>query len=315
MTPLRDFVGYGSKPRHPRWPNGARLALQIVVNYEEGAEYAIPDGDAGSEKGLLESPTAVPDGVRDLAAESQYEYGSRVGIWRLLRLFEERGIDVTIFACAQAVERNPEFAQHLRSSAYDVCCHGLRWERHWLLSEAEERQHIALAIASLERTTGSRPVGWYCRYGPSVNTRRLLREEGGFLYDSDAYNDELPYWDADGGKPHLVIPYTHDANDSKLVNVAGLGGTADFFEYLRDSFDILYREADRAPRMMSVGLHARLARPGRIPALERFLDHIAAHPDVWVCRRSDLARHWIAEHPHGVPAAGAALTVSAHSAR
>jgi len=300
--PRRDFVGYGKNRPQADWPEGARLALQFVVNYEEGAEYAIPDGDPGSERGLLETVSAVPDGVRDLAAESLYEYGARVGIWRLLELFESRSIPLTLFACATAVTRNPELAAHLRASAHEICCHGLRWERHWLLSEAEERDHIARAVALLEETTGRRPLGWYCRYGPSINTRRLLREEGGFLYDSDAYNDELPYWDTSGpGRPHLVIPYTHDVNDAKLINPIGLGSVSAYEEYLRNSFDVLYREGATSPRMMSVGLHARLARPGRLPALERFLDHVTRHEGVWIARRIDIARHWQARHPAPSP--------------
>ncbi len=296
--PERDFVGYGRNAPHADWPEGARIAVQFVVNYEEGAEYAIPDGDPNSERGLLETVSAVPDGVRDLAAESLYEYGSRVGIWRLLELFDARAVPITVFACATAVARNPALAAYLRDAQHEVCCHGLRWERHWLLSEAEERDHIARAVALLEETTGRRPLGWYCRYGPSIHTRRLLREEGGFLYDSDAYNDELPYWDTRGpGRPHLVIPYTHDANDAKLVNPIGLGSAAAFGAYLRDSFDVLYREGARTPKMLSIGLHARLARPGRLPALESFLDHIGRHEGVWMARRLDIARHWHARHP------------------
>ncbi|RUM96012.1 chitin deacetylase [Pseudaminobacter arsenicus] len=302
--PARDFVGYGQRPPQANWPAGARIAVQFVVNYEEGSEYAIPDGDPASERGLLETVSAVPDGVRDLAAESLYEYGSRVGVWRLLDLFDTRDIPITLFACAVAVERNPELAAYLRSASHEVCCHGLRWERHWLLSEAEERDHIARAVALLERTVGRRPLGWYCRYGPSIHTRRLLREEGGFVYDSDAYNDELPYWDREPGRPHLVIPYTHDANDAKLINPIGLGSVSAYFEYLRNTFDVLYREGGSTPKMMSIGLHARLARPGRLPALEAFLDHIARHDRVWIARRIDIARHWSAHHPRidaGVP--------------
>jgi peptidoglycan/xylan/chitin deacetylase (PgdA/CDA1 family) len=296
--PRRDFVGYGRNRPHADWPGGARIAVQFVVNYEEGAEYAVPDGDPHAERGLLETVSAVPDGMRDLAAESLYEYGARVGVWRLLDLFESRSIPLTFFACATAVARNPELAAHLRASTHEICCHGLRWERHWLLSEAEERERIARAVALLADTTGRRPLGWYCRYGPSINTRRLLREEGGFLYDSDAYNDELPYWDMEEpGRPHLVIPYTHDVNDAKLVNPIGLGSVSAYEEYLRNSFDVLYREGATSPRMLSIGLHARLARPGRLPALERLLDHIARHDGVWIARRLDIARHWQARHP------------------
>ena len=233
----RDLVGYGARRPHPRWPNQARLAVNFVMNYEEGSEASILDGDAGPERGLIEGPTGVPDGVRDMNAESIFEYGSRVGFWRLMEMFRETHTKLTVFACALALERNPEAARAIVAAGHDICCHGWRWEKHFLLSEAEEREHIARGVASLKQTLGSRPLGWYCRTGASANTRRLLVEEGGFLYDSDAYNDELPYWDHQHGKPHLVIPYTMDVNNSKFANPAGFGSGADFFKYLRDSFD------------------------------------------------------------------------------
>jgi allantoinase len=295
----RDLVGYGATPPDPRWPGGSRLALQIVVNYEEGSEYTILDGDGRTEVGLAEAPGGrTPKGARDLAMESMYEYGSRVGFWRLFRLFTERQVPITVFACAVALERNPAVARAIGDAGLDVCCHGWRWVEHFQLTEAEEREHIRRAVASLTRTTGSRPLGWYCRYGPSAHTRRLLVEDGGFLYDSDAYNDELPYWVTVGGRPHLVVPYTLDANDGKFCTPAGIGTGDEFFTYLRETFDVLYREGARGPRMMSVGLHCRLAgRPARADGLARFLDHVQRHEGVWLCRRIDIARHWHAQHP------------------
>ncbi len=294
----RDLSGYGATPPDPRWPGGARLALQLVVNYEEGSEYTLLDGDGRIETGLAEAPGGrTPTGVRDLAMESMYEYGSRVGFWRLLRLFTERQVPITVFACAVALERNPAVARAIVEAGFDVCCHGWRWIEHFQLSEAEEREHIRRAVKSLTRTTGSRPLGWYCRYGPSVNTRRLLVEEGGFLYDSDAYNDELPYWVTTAGRPHLVVPYTLDANDGKFCTPAGIGTGEEFFSYLRDAFDVLYAEGAMSPKMMSVGLHCRLSgRPARTQGLARFLDHVRRHDRVWICRRIDIARHWIAQH-------------------
>ena len=295
----RDLAGYGSAPPDPRWPGGARLAVQIVVNYEEGSEYTILDGDDRTEVGLAEAPGGrAPKGVRDLAMESMYEYGSRVGFWRLLRLFTEREVDVTVFACALALERNPAVAGAIIEAGFDICCHGWRWVEHFRLDEAEERKHIQRAVASLTRTTGSRPLGWYCRYAPSPNTRRLLVEEGGFLYDSDAYNDELPYWVVVNDRPHLVVPYTLDANDGKFCTPAGVATGDEFFDYLRETFDVLYAEGARAPKMMSIGLHCRLSgRPARVHGLARFLDYVRRHERVWLCRRIDLARHWIAQHP------------------
>jgi len=293
----RDLVGYGRNPPDPKWPGGARLAVQFVFNYEEGSEYSIPDGDGFSETRLSEAQSPVPRGSRDLTVESVYEYGSRAGFWRLLDLFAERKLPLTIFACALALERNPEVARAIVAAGHDACCHGWRWVEHYLLPEEEERRHIRMAIASLERTLGTRPLGWYCRTAPGVNTRRLVVEEGGFLYDSDAYNDDLPYWTDVGGKAHLVIPYTHDVNDSKFANPAGFGTGEDFYTYLKDTFDMLYREGATHPKMMSVGLHMRLAgRPGRAAGLARFLDYVGRHEQVWVCRRIDIARHWHQHH-------------------
>jgi putative urate catabolism protein len=295
----RDFTGYGAHPPDPKWPGGARLALQIVMNYEEGSEYSIPDGDGISETYLTEVPGAtLGPGKRDLIVESIYEYGSRSGFWRLMRIFADRKIDVTVFGAALALERNPEAARAIATSNHEVCSHGNRWVGFANMSEDEERTEMAKAIASIERTIGQRPLGWYCRYAPSLNTRRLVVEEGGFLYDSDAYNDDLPYWVKVSGKNHLVIPYTLDVNDMKFSVAPGFSSPSGYFEYMRDAFDVLYREGKTQPKMMSIGLHARLAgRPGRSAALERFLDHVLAHEDVWICRRVDIARHWIANHP------------------
>lgn len=297
----RDLVGYGPTPPHPGWPGDARIALQMVINYEEGSEYTILDGDHRTEVGLAESPGGRgPPDTRDLAFESMYEFGSRVGVWRLFRLFQERNLPLTVFACALALERNPRVAEEIVRSGYDVCCHGWRWVEHFMLTEAEEREHIRRAIASLKQTIGSRPLGWYCRFGPSERTRRLLVEEGGFLYDSDSYNDELPYWTAVDGRQHLVVPYTLDANDGKFCTPAGFGTGEDFFRYLKGTFDMLYAEGKTAPKMMSVGLHCRIAgRPARAQGLAEFIDYVLRHEGVWVCRRLDIARHWMAQHKPG----------------
>jgi putative urate catabolism protein len=294
----RDFVGYGPNPPAARWPGGARIALNFVMNYEEGSEYSMMDQDGFSDAGLTELPgSAVPRGERDLAAESMFEYGSRVGFWRLMRLFAERQLPMTVYACALALERNFAAAEAIKAAGHDICCHGWRWVEHFKLTEEEERAHIRLAVESLTRTMGARPLGWYCRYGPSVNTRRLLMADGGFLYDSDSYNDELPYYVLAEGRPQLVVPYTLTNNDVKW-GTANFGTGEDFFVYLRESFDMLYDEGRVAPKMMSVGMHMRLlGHPGRASGLARFLDYVAGKPDVWVCRRIEIARHWLAEHP------------------
>ncbi len=296
---MRDLIGYGGRLPDPKWPGGARLALQIVMNYEEGSEYSIPDGDGISETYLTEVPGAgLGPGKRDLIVESIYEYGSRAGFWRLMRTFAERKLDITVFGAALALERNPDAARAIRDAGYEVCSHGWRWIGFQNMDEETEREQMRMAVASIERTIGTRPYGWYCRYAPSLNTRRLVVEEGGFLYDSDAYNDDLPYWVKESGKDHLVIPYTLDVNDMKFSVAPGFSSPSGYFEYMRDAFDVLYREGKTQPKMMSVGLHTRLAgRPGRTAALERFLDHVLAHEDVWICRRVDIARHWIANHP------------------
>ena len=294
----RDLIGYGANPPDPKWPNGARLAVNFVMNYEEGSEPSVQDGEGYSETGLTEAH-ALNQGVkgRDLAAETMFEYGSRVGFWRILRLLRERNVPLTVFGCALALERHPQAAAAIAAAGYDVCCHGWRWINHYDLSEQEEREHIHRAVESLRRTVGDRPYGWYCRYGPSVNTRRLLVEEGGFLYDSDAYNDKLPYWVTVAGKTHLVVPYTLTNNDAKF-GVSALSTGEEFFALLRDCLDMLYREGVTQPKMMSVGLHMRLVgHPTRAAGLERFLDYVLRQRDVWICRRLDIARHWIEHHP------------------
>ena len=297
---LRDLVGYADTPPQAAWPGGARVAINMVLNYEEGSEYTIGDGDGRTEVGLAEVPGGrVPAGSRDLAFETMYEFGSRVGFWRIHELFGQRGLPLTVFGCALALERNPRAAAAIVAAGYDICCHGWRWVEHFKLSEDQEREQIAKGIASIAALTGQRPLGWYCRYGPSENTRRLLVEEGGFLYDADAYNDELPYWVSVTGRPHLIVPYTMDANDGKFSAPAGFSTGEDFYLYLKATFDQLYAEGERVPRLMSVGLHARISgRPARAHGLARFLDYAMAHDRVWFCRRIDVADHWRTHHPY-----------------
>jgi len=296
---MRDLIGYGRHPPHANWPNGAQLALNFVLNFEEGSEPSYELGDARSETALTELGTSASDVKgRDLAAETMYEYGTRVGFWRVYDVFRERHIPLTIFACALALEKHPPATSAIAEADFDVCCHGWRWEKHYELDEDTERDHIRRAVESLSRTVGSRPLGWYCRYSPSTNTRRLLVEEGGFLYDSDAYNDDLPYWVTVSGRPHLVVPYTLANNDAKFVR-GGFATSDDFFGFLKDAFDVLYREGETRPRVMSIGLHLRLiGHPGRSAGLMRFLDYVQGHDKVWIARRIDIARHWIAQHPY-----------------
>ena len=291
----RDFIGYGRTPPQPHWPGEARIALNIVLNYEEGSEPAIPDGDKASEAGLTDAAGGMT--TRDLGAESMFEYGSRVGVWWLLRILRERGMPATVFGCSLALERNPGVAAAIAKDGHDICCHGRRWVRHQDMTEEQERAEIKAAVASITNLFGTPPAGWYCRSAPGVNTRRLLVEHGGFLYDSDSYADELPYWTQVAGAAHLVVPYSLTNNDARYIRQA-LATADDFYSYLRDSFDLLYREGATQPKMMSVGLHMRLAgHPGRAVALERFLDHVAAHERVWVTRRVDIANHWRKVHP------------------
>jgi allantoinase len=294
----RDFIGYGATPPNPQWPNGARLAVNFVINYEEGSEYSIADGDGFTETGLTDSPeAALPPGGRDLAAESMFEYGTRVGFWRLYRLFQDRKLSLTVNACALALERNPEATAAIAQSGWDICCHGWRWIEHWRLSEAEEREHIRRAVASIAETIGERPLGWYCRHGPSVNTRRLLVEEGGFLYDSDSYADELPYWTRVNDTAHLVVPYSLTTNDSKFAR-NNFPTAEDYYQFIRDAVDMLWREGESQPKMLSIGLHLRLiGHPARAAGLERLLDYLQGLDAVWITRRLDIARHWQTTHP------------------
>ena len=302
MTPKdvypRDLVGYGRSVPAANWPDQARLALQFVVNYEEGGENSILHGDPASEAFLSEIVGAAPwPGQRHLSMESIYEYGSRVGIWRLLDLFEQKQIPITVFAVAMALARNPAVADAVVSAGHEICSHGYRWIDYRDVPEATEREHLYKAIEIIEQLTGERPLGWYTGR-TSENTRRLVAEEGGFLYDADDYNDDLPFWSTVNGHQHLVVPYTLDANDMRFATPQGFNSGDQFFSYLRDTFDTLYEEGSRIPRMMSVGLHCRLVgRPGRIRAMVRFIDHAQSHEGVWFCRRVDIARHWREHHP------------------
>lgn len=292
----RDFIGYGRTPPDPSWPGDARIAVNIVINYEEGSEESFPDGDGMTETGLTEGGGGAFTS-RDLGAESMYEYGSRVGVWRLFRLLEEAGAPATVFGCARAFERNAEVLRATVANGWDICAHGDRWVRHQGLSEAEERAAIARAFDVIGDMAGAPPAGWYCRYAPTERTRSILVEHGGFLYDSDSYADELPFWTQVAGTNHLVVPYSLALNDGKFArgNVATAG---QFFEFLRDSFDLLYEEGAVHPKMMTVGLHCRLmGHPGRAVALRQFLQHVAGHDRVWLCRREDIARHWATVHP------------------
>jgi len=302
----RDMIGYAGKPPHAEWPGGARIALQFVLNYEEGGESNVLHGDAGSEQFLSEiiGAEAYPD--RHMSMESIYEYGSRAGVWRLLREFEARALPLTVFAVAMALQRNPPLVDELLRLEHEIACHGLRWIHYQRVEEAVEREHMQQALDIIEKLTGSRPAGWYTGRD-SPNTRRLLVEQGGLLYDSDYYGDDLPLWQTvqtstGERKPHLVIPYTLDNNDMRFASAQGFNNGKQFYHYLRDSFDVLYAEGEQAPKMMSVGLHCRLiGRPGRFRALQRFLDYVQQKEAVWICRRVDIARHWIASHP--MPAA------------
>ncbi len=334
MSYPRDMVGYGRNPPHAAWPAGARIALQFVLNYEEGAENCVLDGDAGSEVFLSEIIGAQSFPMRHLSMESLYEYGSRAGLWRVLRAFERRRLPLTIFAVARAVARNPEAAAAFRELGHEIASHGLRWISYQQVDAATERAHMAEAVEVLRAIFGHAPLGWYTGRD-SPQTRRLLLEHGGFLYDSDSYADDLPYWvhvpgigaqpeggEAEAGavavardaaatgdaaaarRAHLIVPYTLDTNDMRFATAQGFNSGTQFFDYLRDAFDTLYREGDPAgldaPKMLSVGLHCRIAgRPARLAALERFLDHVQDHEHVWICRRIEIARHWMATHPPG----------------
>lgn len=294
----RDLRGYGASPPDPDWPGGARLALQIVLNYEEGGENCVLHGDPASEAFLSEIVNAqARAGVRHMSMESLYEYGSRVGVWRLKKLFDRYRIPVTVFAVGMAMEHYPAPVQALFNAGHEICSHGYRWIDYQHVDKATEREHMQKAISVIESVTGERPLGWYTGRS-SPNTRALVVEEGGFLYDSDDYSDELPFWDRRHGKAQLVIPYTLDANDMRFVTPQGFNTGRQFLQYLKDSFDVLYAEGGDSPRMMSVGLHCRISgRPGRFSAVEEFLRYARSHDDVWFCRRIDIARHWHARHP------------------
>jgi putative urate catabolism protein len=301
----RDLAGYGEQPPHPRWPGGARVALQFVLNYEEGGENSVLHGDAASETFLSEiiGAPAFPD--RHLSMESMYEYGARAGVWRVLRAFAERGMPLTIFGVAMALERNPRVVEAFLRAGHEIASHGWRWISYQGVDEATEREHLERAVATITRLTGAPPAGWYTGRD-SPRTRRLVVEHGGFVYDADSYADDLPYWTdvatRDGVKPHLVVPYTLDSNDMRFATPQGFNSGDQFYAYLRDAFDTLYAEGDPrgldAPKMLSIGLHCRLVgRPARLASLARFLDYVQRHDDVWVARRIDIARHWKQEHP------------------
>lgn len=290
MKDPRNYKGYGENPPDPKWPGGAKLALQVVLNYEEGGENCVLNGDNGSETFLSEIIGAVKfDNARHMSMESIYEYGSRAGVWRLLRLFRKYDVPVTVFAVAMALEKYPEIAKIFTREGHEICSHGYRWINYHGVDEATEREHMKKAIEVIKNLSGERPLGWYTGR-TSENTRRLVKEEGCFLYDADDYSDDLPFWDAG----QLVIPYTLDANDMRFATAQGFNTGEQFFTYLRDTFDTLYAEGGK---MMSVGLHCRLAgRPGRIGALEKFFQHVKKHDKVWICRRIDIARHWHEHH-------------------
>ena len=291
----RDLVGYGANPPDPQWPDGARIAVQFVLNYEEGAENSVLHNDAGSEAFLSDMVGAQShQGARALAMESLYEYGSRAGFWRLRRIFDERQVPLTVFGVAMALARNPAAVEAMLESGWEIASHGLRWIDYQSVPASVERHHIGEAIALHKHLTGSRPLGWY-QGRTSPNTARLVAEEGGFVYDADSYADDLPYYDRRHGRAQLIVPYTLDANDMKMVALNGFTEGEQFFRYLCDTFQQLHREGGR---MMSVGLHCRIAgKPGRASAVARFLDHVLAHPDVWLARRIDIARHWLERHP------------------
>lgn len=296
MAYPRDLKGYGRQSPDPKWPDGKKLAVQFVINYEEGGENSVLHGDRQSEAFLTEEPTVAFQNIRNLNVESQYEYGSRVGWWRLHRLFTERNLPVTIFGIAAALQKNPDAVAAMKEANFEIASHGLRWIQYAEMPEEQERAQIAEAIRIHTEVTGSRPTGWYTGR-MSINTRRLLVEAGGFTYDADSFSDDLPYWVETNGQDHLVVPYTLDNNDGRYVNTFGYQSPS-FSAYLIQAFDFLRREARVAPRMMSIGLHTRIVgRPGRAADLERFLDHVAAADDVWVTRRIDIANHWRQFHP------------------
>ncbi|MSQ57424.1 MAG: allantoinase PuuE [Limnohabitans sp.] len=297
----RDLKGYGKNPPHAQWPHQARIALQFVLNYEEGAENATLHGDAGSEQFLSEmfNPAIFAD--RHLSMESIYEYGSRAGVWRILKEFEKRQLPLTVFAVSMALQRYPEITQAFVELGHEIACHGWRWINYQTIDEATETLHLKQGIDIIQQLTGQKPAGWYTGRD-SPNTRRMVVDHG-LEYDSDYYGDDLPFWmkvkKTNGDVvPHLIVPYTMDTNDMRFSLPQGFSQAKDFFIYLRDSFDALYAEGAESPKMMSIGMHCRLlGRPGRIVALQKFLDHVEKHSHVWICTRVDIARHWKKMHP------------------
>ena len=292
----RDMVGYAEHPPKPNWPNNSRLAVQIVLNYEEGAENNILHGDSGSETFLSEIINAESFPQRHMSMESLYEYGSRAGFWRLHRLFNDLSVPITVFGVGMAMERNAPAVEAMLLANWDIASHAYRWISHQTMHIEEEREQIALAFEAHKRVTGDLPLGWYTGRD-SPNTRKLLLEQGGLLYDSDSYADDLPFWHGEASRPHLIIPYTLDTNDMRFATPQGFNSGQQFFDYLKDAFDQLYDEGAYAPKMLNIGLHCRIAgRPGRTRALRRFLEYVLEHRDVWLCRRVDIARHWHANH-------------------
>lgn len=299
----RDLAGYGRNPPHARWPGQARVALQFVLNYEEGGENCVLHGDPASEQFLSEIVGAAAYPARHMSMESIYEYGSRVGVWRILREFEKRQLPLTVFGVAMALQRSPDVTQAFLDLGHEIACHGLRWIHYQSMDIETERAHLQQAVQIFRELTGSAPLGWYTGRD-SPNTRQLVVEHGGFAYDSDYYGDDLPFWTevetSDGSKtPHLVVPYTLDANDMRFATPQGFNTSEHFYQYLKDSFDVLYEEGEEAPKMLSIGMHCRLlGRPGRLRALQRFLDYVQSHDKVWICRRIDIAEHWKKTHPY-----------------
>lgn len=294
--PKQDYIGYGRDGIRAKWPGEARVVINIAVNYEEGSEQMKSLGDKENET-FVEFNPLMPNHLRDIAVESVFEYGSRVGIWRLQRLFDEFKVPVTIFGCAVALERNPEVGDWIKKAEHDVCAHGWRWEKSWNLTREQEKERIEWAVSSIEKTCGAAPRGWYSRYGPSVNTRELLVEHGGFVYDADAYNDELPYYTSVHGEKHLIVPYSQTLNDGKFVRGQGYGSANDFLDSLKRTFDYLYMEGETHPKMMSIGLHPRIiGQPYRISALREFLEYVLEKEKVWVARRLDIAQHWLKDY-------------------
>lgn len=302
----RDLIGYGRTPPHPAWPQQARIAVQFVLNYEEGGENCVLHGDQASEQFLSEIVGAAAYEARHMSMESIYEYGSRAGVWRILREFEQRRLPLTVFGVAMALQRHSDLTQAFVELGHEIACHGLRWIHYQHMDEATERAHMQAAVSIIKQLTGAAPLGWYTGRD-SPNTRKLVVEHGGFAYDADYYGDDLPFWTRvklnDGTeKSHLVVPYTLDSNDMRFATPQGFNTGEQFYQYLKDSFDVLYAEGDparqNAPKMLSIGMHCRLlGRPGRFRALQRFLDYIQAHDKVWICRRIDIAQHWMQQFP------------------